>query len=69
MTGWIQFMVEVEDVDGDIIRVNTVDKAFNSQMVEVFQGSDLSEIIKEMFPHMRTQVENPALAYSRFMLD
>ena len=69
MTAWIQFMVEVEDGDGNIIRVDMVKKAFNSQMTEVFQGSELDKIIEEMFAHMKTQVENPTLVNSRFMFD
>ena len=32
----------------------------------VFQGSDLSEILNEMFTHARMQIENPALANSGF---
>ena len=36
----VELEVEVEDGDGDIIRVNMVKKVFNSQMMEVFQGSD-----------------------------
>ena len=43
------------------------DKAFN--MSEVFQGSNLEEVIDEMFAHMKTQTENPALANSRFVFD
>ena len=42
---------------------------FNSRMTEIFQGSNLSEIVNEMFTHMRTQIENPALANSRFVFD
>ena len=38
-------------------------------MMGVFQGSDLGEIVKEMSTHMKTQVENPALANSRFVFD
>ena len=40
---------------------NTVDKAFNRWMMEVFKGSNLNEIINEMFAHMRMQIENLAL--------
>ena len=69
MTAWIGFKVEVEDEDRNIIRVDTVDKAFNSQMMEVLKGSNLNEIINEMFTHLKTQVENPALANSRFVFD
>ena len=66
---WIQFKVKVEDGDGYIIRVDTVDKVFNSQMTEVFQRSNLNYIIDEMFTHMRMQVENLALVNSRFVFD
>ena len=44
-TAWIQFKVELEDGDGDIVRVDMVKKAFNSQMMEVFQGSDLKRCL------------------------
>ena len=67
MTTWIRFKVEVEDGDGNFIRVDTV--AFNSQIMEVFTGSNLNEIINEMFAHMRMQIKNPALASSRFVFD
>ena len=46
-----------------------VKKVFNSGMMEAFQGSDLGKIIKEMFANMKTQIENPALANSRFVFD
>ena len=29
-TAWIRFKVEVEDGDSNVVRVNTVDKVFNS---------------------------------------
>ena len=35
----------------------------------MFQGSNLNELIKEMFAHMGTQVENPALKDSKFVFD
>ena len=38
-------------------------------MTNIFQGSDLSEIINEMFAHTKMQIENPALANSRFKFD
>ena len=68
-TAWVQFKIETEGKDGSIIKVDEVKKAFNSQMAEVFQGSDLSEIIKEMSIHMKMQVENLTLANSRFVFD
>ena len=33
----IRFKVEEGDGDGNVIRVDTVDKAFNSRMTEVFK--------------------------------
>ena len=68
-TAWILFKIEVEGEDGSIVKVDEVKKAFNSQMMEVFQGSNLGEIIEEMFAHMKTKVENPALANNRFVFD
>ena len=68
-TAWIQFKVEVEDENGNIIRVDKVDKALNSQMTETFQGSNLNKIIEEMFVHINTQIENPALLNSGFVFN
>ena len=62
MTAWIRFMVEYED--GIINRVRL---PFNSWMMDIFQGSDLNEIMNEMFAHMKTQIGNPALANSRLI--
>ena len=43
-TSWIRFMVvEVEDENGNVIGVDGVEKAFNSQMTDIFQGSDLNK--------------------------
>ena len=67
-TVWIQFKVEV-DGDGNVFRVDEVRQVFNSWMMEVFQGSDLNEIIDKMFAHMKTQVKNPALANRRFVFN
>ena len=52
-TAWIRFEVEVEDGDGDAVRGNTVKKAFNSRMMEEFQGSEIDEIIEQMFAHIK----------------
>ena len=43
--------------------------SFISRMTDVFQGSDLNNIVNEMFAHMKTQNENPALANSRFIFE
>ena len=60
-TLWIEVMKEY--ADGIIDRVRL---PFNSRMTEIFQGSDLNEIANEMFAHMKTQIENPALRGSGF---
>ena len=46
-----------------------VDKVFNSKIMSVYRSSDLEEIIDEIFTHMETQIENPALLNSRFVFD
>ena len=62
-------MIEVEDENRSVVRVDMLDKTFNSQMMEVFQGSNLNEIMDEMLPHMRTQVKNPMLVNSRLVFN
>ena len=64
-TAWIRFRIEDDD-DGNF---ETADKAFNSRMMEFFQGSDLEELVEQMLDHMKTQIENPALSNSRFVFD
>ena len=61
---WITFRIEHQEGIIDRVRL-----AFNSQMTDVFSGSDLNEIVNGMFTHMKTQIENPALASSRFIFD
>ena len=46
-----------------------VEKFFNSRKIEVHQGSDFEEILNEMFAHINTQIEHPALPRSGFTLD
>ena len=62
MTAWIRFIQEFDDV----VEIDRVELAFNSRMEEVRQGSDLSRIVDGMIAHMKTQIEIPALANSRF---
>ena len=69
MTAWIRFRQALEDDVGNVIGFDRVRLAFNSRMTEIFQGSDLNEIVNEIFAHMRTQIENPALANSRFVFN
>ena len=51
------------------MEVDRVELAFNSRTTEVHQGSDLDGIVDGMIAHMKTQIENPALANSRFRFD
>ena len=46
-----------------------MDKPFKSLMTEVFEGSDVETILKDMFTHLKTQVEHPALPKSEFTID
>ena len=43
--------------------------AFNSRMMNVYNVSDVDEIVNEMIAHMKGQIENPALLNSRFVFD
>ena len=68
-TAWIGFIQSLADDFGNAIGVDRVDKAFDSKMTEIFQGSDLNEIVNEMLAQMKTQIEKPALVNSRFRFD
>ena len=65
MTTWIRFIQEFDDV----VEIDRVELAFNSRMTEVHQGSNLGRIVDGMVTHMKMQIENPALANSRFRFD
>ena len=58
-TTWIRFGKDQE----------LVELAFNSRMTNVYNLSDLDEIVNEMIAHMKEQIENPALLNSRFVFD
>ena len=58
-TTWIRFRK-----DGELVEL-----AFNSRMVNVYNLSNLGEIVNEMIAHMKQQIENPALSNSRFVFD
>ena len=58
-TTWIRFVKDNERIE----------LAFNSRMMNLHRGSDLDQIVDEMFPHMMTQIENPPLLNSRFKFD
>ena len=58
-TTWIRFRKDRE----------LVQLAFNSRMTNVYNLSDLDEIVNEMIAHMKEQIKNPALLNSRFVFD
>ena len=58
-TRWIRFRKDDE----------LVELAFNSRMMNVYNLSDMDEIVTEMIAHMKGQIENPALLNSRFVFD
>ena len=58
-TPWIRFKKDDE----------LVELSFNSRMMNVYNLSDLDEIVNEMINHTKEQIENPALLNSRFVFD
>ena len=58
-TTWIRFRKDRE----------LVELAFNSRMTNVYNFSDMDEIVNEMITHIKGQIENPALLNSRFVFD
>ena len=46
-----------------------VELAFNSRMANVYNLSDMNEIVNEMIAHMKQLIENPALSNSKFVFD
>ena len=56
---WIRFRK-----DGKLVEL-----AFNSRMMNVYNLSDMDEIVNEMIAHMKGQIENTALLNSRFVFD
>ena len=59
-TTWIRFIK-----DG----IESVELAFNSRMLAVYNLSDMGEIVSEMIEHMQQQIKNPALRNSKFVFD
>ena len=58
-TKWIRFRKDRE----------LVELAFNSRMTNVYNLSDMDEMVNEMIAHMKGQIENPALLNSRFVFN
>ena len=69
MTAWIRFIQALEDDAGNVTGADRVEMPFNSRMTEIFQGSDLNEVVDGMLAHMKMQIENPALKNSRLVFD
>ena len=59
VTMWIRFRK-----DGEMVEI-----AFNSRMLNVYNLSDMNEIVTGMITHMKQQIKNPALSNSRFVFD
>ena len=56
---WIRFSKDDE----------LVELAFNSRMMNVYNLSNINEIVNEMLKHMKEQIENPALLNGRFVFN
>ena len=50
--------------DGEIVEL-----AFNSRMLNVYNLSDMNEIVNGLITHMKQQIKNPALSDSKFVFD
>ena len=59
-TTWIRFVK-----DG----IKSVELAFNSRMLAVYNLSDMGEMASAMIEHMKQQIKNPALRDSKFVFD
>ena len=58
-TTWIRFRKDRE----------MVELAFNSRMLNVYNLSDMNEIVNAMISHMKQQIKNLALSDSKFVFD
>ena len=58
-TTWIRFKQDDESIE----------LAFNSRMMTIYNLSEINELANEMIACMREQIENPALLNSRFVFD
>ena len=56
---WIRFRK-----DGELVEL-----AFNSRMMNVYNLSNMDEIVNEMIAHMKGQIDNPALLNSSSVFD
>ena len=58
-TTWIRFRK-----DGEMVEL-----AFNSRMLNIYNLSDMNEIVNAMITHMKQQIGNPVLSDSKFVFD
>ena len=58
-TAWVRFRK-----DGEMVEL-----AFSSRMLNVYNLSNMNEIMNAMITHMKQQIENPALSDSKFVFD
>ena len=58
-TTWIRFRK-----DGEMVEL-----AFNSRMLNLYNLSDMNEIVNAMITHMVQQIENPSLSDSKFVFN
>ena len=65
MTTWVRLIQEFDEV----VEIGRVELVFNSRMTDVYQASDLDQIVDEMIAHTKMQIENPALPKGRFRFD
>ena len=56
---WIRFRKDKE----------MIELAFNNRMLNVYNLSDMNEIVNGMITHIKQQIENPALSDSKFIFD
>ena len=52
---------EAEDIPGEVKEI-IVEKAFNSKMMEIFQGSNIEEILEKMFVLYQDTNQEPSFA-------
>jgi len=62
-------MEEAQDLDSTEDNFDRKMMVFNSQILEVFQGSDIDGVVESIAANLRTQSDNPKLPKSGFTID
>jgi len=62
-------MEEAQDLDSTKDNFDRKITVFNSQILEVFQGSDVDEVVALIVANLKKQSENPKFPKSGFTLD